>query len=615
MTLVRTATDTFVNQVVPAGNYGGTARLWMSNAASAEKLGLIYFKRPFPLGATIVSATLRLTANGAWTGTQTLTAKRIVAKWIEDKVTYNSRPSVTATNAGSVSVVGANDGDPIAIDVSALLADVANGSAFFGFQLSLSTTSVRKVNSSDAADATLRPYLDVTWSMAPDVPTGLAPGGGHVIANTKPVLAWNYADQDGAGTQTSSQVQIATTSTGFGTPEYDSGKVANSQSSWDLSTTAYAGVPLGATRWWRVQVWDDTNLASGWSDPVSFVQTAKGTLTLVSPTGSTVDDLSPPITWSVSGVTQEAYRVFLTSTAKIARRSPILYDTGKVTDGATTSVTIPEGIIVSGGAPFFVTIQVWDTVDRQTIVGDKAYLEVSTANLTYSRSGVPGNVPTLTAVLSPSSSSPGVLLTWTRSAQPDFFCLKVDGVEVLPRIDPTTVFVSGTTYQLLYWGSSPGSLHTYEVEAVVISGGHQQHSSGNATATATPTPNGIWLVDPSDGLAVQIKGPSDSLDMHIGESGVTYEIPGSRAPVRIIDTIRGYEGSIPGTLQSRADRDTFLKLKGRITTLQLIVSDLSIPIVLEEATAQPTQLAGNRLYSCSFSFFQVGSYTFDVSGG
>jgi hypothetical protein len=103
--------------------------------------------------------------------------------------------------------------------------------------------------------------------------------------------------------------------------------------------------------------------------------------------------------------------------------------------------------------------------------------------------------------------------------------------------------------------------------------------------------------------------------MHIGESGVTYDVVGSRAPIRIVDTIRGYEGSVSGSLLSKADRDTFLALKGRITTLQMIVSDLSIPVVLEEATAQPTQLAGDRMYECAFGFFQVGSYTFNVSGG
>jgi hypothetical protein len=615
VTLVRTASDTFVNQVLPAGNYGGTAKLWVSNAGSAEKLGLVYFKRPFPLGATIISATLRLTAAEAWSGSQTLTAKRIVAKWTENKVTYNSRPSTVATNAGSVVVTGAAAGDPINIDVTNLLGDVASGGAFFGFQLSLSTTSVRKINSTDIADATLRPYLDVTWSSPPDVPVNLRPAAGHIVAVTKPVLAWDYADQDGAGTQTSSQIQIATSPTGFGSPEYDSGKVANSQSQWDLSATAYAGVPAGATRYWRVQVWDDTNLASGWSDVVSFTQGAKGALTLLSPTTATVDDLTPPISWSLSGATQEAYRVFITATAKIARRSPILWDTGKVTDGATTTVHPPAGIIYSGQAAVFVTVQVWDTADRQSIVGDTSYLQQVSPNFTYSRSGVPGNVPTLTAVLSPTSSSPGVLLTWTRSAQPDWFALKVDGVEVLPRIDPTSVFVSGTTYQLLYWGSNPRVAHTYEVEAVVISGAHSQHSSGNATASATTNPTGVWLVDQADGTAVNIRGPNDSSQFAIGESGVTYDLPGGRAPIRIVDSIRGYEGSIDGNVLSKADRDTFLKLKGRVTTLQLIISDLSIPVSLEEAVAAPTQLAGDRMYGVSFGFVQTGSFTFDVSGG
>jgi hypothetical protein len=613
VTLVRTGTDTYVGQGGPSINHGGTAKLWMSNAGSNEKLGLVYFKVPFPPGATVFSATLKLVASDAWSGSQVLTAKRIVAKWQEDKVTYNSRPSTVATNAGTVTVSGAVAGDEIDIDVTAIMNDVAAGGAFFGFNLSVNTTAVRKVRSSEAPNADHRPMLLVEWSSSPDVPDDLHPAGGSAIDVAKPILNWNYADPDGAGTQSSSQVQIST-STSFASPEYDSGKVANTESQWDLGATAYAGVPAAATRFWRVQVWDDTNLASGWSDTVSFVRTAQGTLTLVSPTGGAVDDLTPPISWTLTGATQEAYRVIVSYVATIARRSPVIFDTGKVTSTAT-SVTLPAGLLYTGILGIKIEVRVWDTVDRQSIPGDPAYLSVTSGTVTYSRSGAPANVPSLTAVLSPSSVSPGVLLTWTRSVQPDYFSLRVDGVEVLPRIDPTDVFVSGTTYSMVYWGAVPRVSHTYEVEAVVISGGHTQHSSGNATQTLTTNPTSVWLVDPDDNTAVNIRGPNDSSEFGIGEIGTTYDVAGSRKPVRVVDSIRGYEGSISGNLLSKSDRDTFLALKGRITTLRLVVSDLNFPCVVEEASAPPSQLAGDRMYGCSFGFFQTGEFTFQVSGG
>jgi hypothetical protein len=613
MTLVRTGTDTYVGQGGPTINHGGTAKLWMSNAGSNEKLGLVYFKVPFPPGATVFSATLKLVASDAWASSQVLTAKRIVAKWQEDKVTYNSRPSVVATNAGSVTVSGAVAGDEIDIDVTAMMNDVAAGGAFFGFNLSVNTTAIRKVRSSEAPNADHRPMLVVEWSSSPDVPDDLHPAGGAAIDVAKPILNWNYADPDGAGTQTSSQVQIST-STSFASPEYDSGKVANTESQWDMGATAYAGVPSGATRYWRVQVWDDSNLASGWSDAVPFVRTPQGTLTLVSPTGGAVDDLTPPISWTLTGATQEAYRVIVRWNVSIARRSNILYDTGRVTS-TDTSITLPAGILYTGLIGLTIEVRVWDTVDRQSIPGDPAYLSVTSGTVTYSRSGAPANVPSLTATLAPSSVGPGVLLTWTRSVQPDYFSLRVDGVEVLPRIDPTDVFVSGTTYSMVYWGGTPRVSHTYEIEAVVISGGHTQHSSGNATQTLTTNPTGAWLVDPDDDTAVNLRGPSDSSEFSIGEIGTTYDVAGSRKPVRVVDSIRGYEGSIAGSLLSKADRDTFLDLKGRITTLRLVVSDLNIPIVVEEAAVGPTQLAGDRMFTCSFAFFQQDEFTFHVSGG
>jgi hypothetical protein len=306
--------------------------------------------------------------------------------------------------------------------------------------------------------------------------------------------------------------------------------------------------------------------------------------------------------------------VIVSYIAVIARRSPVVFDTGRVTS-TDTSVTLPAGLLYTGILGIKIEVRVWDTVDRQSIPGDPAYLSVTSGNVTYSRSGAPAAVPTLTAALSPTSTAPGVLLTWTRSVQPDYFSLRVDGVEVLPRIDPTEVFVSGTTYSMVYWGATPRVAHTYEVEAVVISGGHTQHSSGNATQTLTTNPTGAWLIDPDDDTAVNIRGPNDSSEFGIGEIGTTYDVAGSRKPVRIVDSIRGYEGTISGNLLSKADRDTFLALKGRITTLQLVISDLNFPVVVEEASASPTQLAGDRMYGCSFGYFQVGDYTFQVSGG
>jgi hypothetical protein len=167
---------------------------------------------------------------------------------------------------------------------------------------------------------------------------------------------------------------------------------------------------------------------------------------------------------------------------------------------------------------------------------------------------------------------------------------------------------------MTYYGAGPRVSHTFEVEAVTLSGGVYQHSSGNSTASQTISTDGVWLVDPVDGLAVRMVG-SDTPDMGIGEAATTFELPGARAPVRITDAVRGYEGSWSGMLKGKTDRTTFLTLKGRLRPLRLIISDVNVPIFLEEVAAPPTAISADRLYECSFAFRQVDEFTFTVTGG
>lgn len=610
MTLVRTATDAWARESQPATNFGQAVRLWVNGGtAGNDRQAFVHFARPFPLGATILSAKLRLRARGAWSGTQLLTAKRVTAKWSESTLRWNNRPAVSGTNAASLSVVGAADGALIELDVTAMLQDVSSGVAFFGFRLELDTNVDRAVHSSEAPTASLKPQLDVVWTVKPDVPTNLAPAGGRAVSIAKPILAWRFTDPDANGAQTSSQVQISTSSD-FTTPEYDSGKVANVAQLWDLAATAYGGLAADAVRFWRVRVWDDTDLVSDWADAVSFTRKTHGTLTMSSP-GATVDDLTPPVTWSLSGRTQEAYSVEVELIAA-GVQVKTLWDTGRVTS-TTTSVTVPAGLLVSGKT-YRVTLKVWDNLDRQAIALDPDY-KVTTQDFTYSRSGAPAAVTSLTASLvAIGSNSPAVVVEWQRSIQPDYFALKLDGVEVEDRIEPVDVFISGTTYRMTFWGATPRVTHTYEVEAVVDSAGHLQHSDANATDTETTDPDGIWLVDPDDSTAVRIAGQG-ALDLAIGESGETIPLVSSRAPVRITETVRGYEGQVSGLLIGKTARNTFLALKGRLKRLRFIVSDLNIVVELGPVAAPPTPLDDDRLYSCSFELAQVDDFTFDVEGG
>ena len=316
------------------------------------------------------------------------------------------------------------------------------------------------------------------------------------------------------------------------------------------------------------------------------------------------------IAWTLTGRTQEAYRVLVFELP--ATGPPVqLHDSGKITS-TDLFVHAPGGAHRLRARATASTLRVFDTLDRQAIALDPDYT-VDTQDFSYSRSGAPAAVTALTATIVP-AGGPGVQLDWTRSAQPDYFALKVNGVEVLSRIDPGDVFVSGTSYRMTYWGATPRVASTYEVEAVVDFGGALQHSDANATDSETTNPVGIWLVDEDDGLAVKIVGNATP-GLAIGESGTTHFLKGRRAPVRITDTVRGYEGDVAGQLRGKTARDDFLELKGRLKTLRLVIGDLTIRGELEDVATAPTSLTNDRLFACSFGFVQTDDFTFDVAGG
>ena len=488
-----------------------------------------------------------------------------------------------------------------------MMADVSNGATYYGFKITVSSDADRRLYSSEAARNEVRPQLEVEWSKAPYAPTNLAPSDGRAVSEQKPMLNWKFKDDIGDTTQAHSQVQIST-STDFSSPEYDSTKVSNTESQWDLASTAYAGLSDSDVRFWRVRVWDGAGLQSEWSDIEEFTRKTKGTLTITAPAASPnnyVVETTPPLSWTFTGRTQERAEVYLS----VELNNGTFLQFYRFPDVDTdTSVTVPSGLLVNG-LNYKVTIRVFDTIDRQAVPGDKDYVEAS-REFDYQRDGTPDAPGSLTAV----ADGPAVVLTWTRTVQPDFFCLVVDGKEVNDRIEPTDVFVSGTTYSYTYWEATPGTESTYEIEAVVTGSGKLKHSDGNPTVDVTTTPYAIYLVDIDDGTNVMIAG-DESADLTIGESGETFNTIGSRAPIRITDNIRGYEGTISGELLSEDDRDTFLELKGRLTTLHLIVGDLNIPVFLEEVSVAPDPTPGNNRFPVSFSVFQSGKFPIDLVGG
>lgn len=594
--------DSYVEEPSPNRNNGHSIRLRLRDDTDHRHFAYLYAAAPFPPGATVVSAVLRFVLSDSWAGSQTVTAKRIEQSWKESRIDFDNRPSVSASNAGSVNLAALDDGDLGEIDLTDLFTDVAGGAAYHGIRLEVDSTATRSIYSSDWPDVALRPVLEIEWTLAPEPPTNLVPAGDRQVSIALPTLAFD-ADEISA-----LQVQIST-STDFSSPEFDSGKVSASLPYLNLADTAYGGIADGDDRFWRVKVWSTADLESGYSDAAGFGRTDKGALDLINPAADPddfVEETTPPIIHELTGATQSALETELFRVPASGPLVSLWHDPR--TASTDVARAVPAGILREDEL-YRVRRRVWDDVDRAVTPNDLDYLEVE-RDFTYERA-VDGPSPVPDLIATPDGGS--VLLEFTRATAPDYFAHRVDGQLVEDRIEVADVFVSGTSYAYRYWKATPRVSEEHEIEAVVNDAGVLGHSHGNATADAQTNPIGVWLADPTDGLAVFIAG-KEKATARIGENAETIYPLGERSPVRITESIRGYEGTWAGIIETGAGRDAYLELKGRLVSLRLIIGDLNIPIMLEEISAIPDKDA-DRGYAVAFAFFQTDEFTFDVVGG
>lgn len=633
-TTTRAAYDTYTSEQFPTQNFGSLSTMKLSAGSGTRRFSYVYFGGLPPFGATVISATLRVWLRGTgWSsGPHTITAKRVNDNWAESKLTWarsNSDQLADSTPTGTASVTGGVDGQEVDIDVTTLVAATANILPWYGIRLEVNTgTNVqRNLYASETTVTELRPQLSITWSRPPDAPTDLAPGGGLSVSKSLPTLKWTFKDPDGDG-QGAYQVQIATTATGFGSPVFDSGFVSSPATQLDLSTTSYSGLSDGQTRYWQVRVKDVNGLISPYSSVWSFRRDVKGTLVLSNPPdGGFVEETTPPITTTLTGRAQDsiaytleeqeaAFGPFIGTTTYSQVWSSGRFDAAAA-DGTPFSISLPDGRLKKESTNYRLTAWSYDTIDREATPGDPVYVAAQ-AVFTFHRSSVPEKVQNLVVT----SNGPGALFTFTRSTQPDFFSLVVDGVMVADRIDSTDVFVSGTTYAFLYYGLSPNEPHTVEVEAVFNDGFALKHSEGNTVKTFTPDVRSIWFTDAGDTLVyAQGSGPDmvmldgqDSQTLAIGESSATFYPIGRRDPVRVVDAIRGLEGTISGTLLDDDESTQLTRLQhfkdpNRAgATYRLIMGTLNIPVQLGTVSIAPLPMPTENAFSVQVDVGQVGEF-------
>lgn len=170
-------------------------------------------------------------------------------------------------------------------------------------------------------------YTLDTFNIAPTAPT-LTPKS-NFDATTAQSFLWTFNDPNlPTDSQSAYQLEISNASTGV--VALDTGKVTSTSSSRNVAGSTIAN---GADYRWRVRTYDALDVVSPWSEYGLFSTSAGGTVTITSPAvdfpeALITDDL--PVTWSASGTTQAAYRIWL------YRGATLVSDTNWIASTATT---------------------------------------------------------------------------------------------------------------------------------------------------------------------------------------------------------------------------------------------------------------------------------------
>ena len=597
---VHAGIDTFAASDHPSVN-NGTAKALTVKAGAPLANAYVWFASPVPRGATVLSATLRLYGKGAWgAGTVTVSVQRLAAAWKSATLTYANRPVGTGP---VVTQVQANplDGTEWDINVATLLQAVASGAANYGWLVTISSTTARAFYSLEST--VFQPSLDVSWSDAPDAPHTLSPSGGNAVSLAKPTLRCDYVDVSGSVTMAAIQVQIDPAAN-WVAPSFDSGTVLTAQPQLDLTLTAYAGLALGATTQWRVRVQDAAGLWSAWSDAATFTRVAQGTLVLNNPAvapNNFVSEWTPPITWTLTGAAQVAYRV---TVALAATSGTLLTDTGR-RSGADVAYTLPAGVLTAQGASYVLTLDTWDGVTREATPGDPTSVRVARV-FTFAESAATAPVTGLSAT-SGAPGIPGVALHWSRATAPDSFTVLRDGVVVLSGVAPSDVFVSGTSYQWYDAFASGNIAHQWTVQAVV----NGTTSANNPLVVLAVNVPAVWLLDPATGMSVAIVDTVTGT-FTMPDVGAVYEPLGSTKVVRVIQTQRGLEGSLSGRLcdyagsTARAWEVSLLVFKSRpANELRLLIGNQALRVIIGNVAVAPIAGASTTDRLVSFDFWSL----------
>lgn len=609
---LRNLRDSFVNQNKPTRNYSSLARL---KASGTTIYTLIYSGTPWPPGANILYAALRLWNSETWSGSVTITVQRLAGNWSGSRVNWNNKPGVTGPTY-TLTKTDAAAHTMWEIPITAMMQLMANGGDWYGVQVSVSGSTVRKMHSTQAENLNVRPQMYIQWGDAVEAAENLSPDNNLSVDSPKPILTYDYTDLNGDHLSLH-QIQISTDST-FATVDYDSGWVVpTAGTQFDTSGTAWGGLADGASTYWRVRVQDSSGSQSDYSLPAQFKYTSKGSLTsntLGGPDGGGnyfVYDTTPPVLWTLTGRTQAAYQVFIKD---LDNGGVVLFDSGKIT-GTTDTIDTGSGgvtkVLPRVGGHYELTIRVWDTIARiKTPDSSGIYYEYKRAFI-YSPDNTNSAPTGLTAT--PALPYPWVDLAFHRTTPPDSFTIIRDGNVVEANLLAADLLVSGSDYAYRDKGASPRVEHTWVVKANV----NGKDSPDSNSATATVQTHFTWMMEKNGNnpiCLVKSGGPAPVVDAN-AQSDQEVHQPFGGDPILITQDISGFEGHVEAVLSdglvsgltARSMRDILKTWKmnpGKELILYNV--DEAMTIVPYNITYRPRAKSGGKIiYDINFDFFQV----------
>jgi hypothetical protein len=398
-------------------------------------------------------------------------------------------------------------------------------------------------------------------------------------------------------------VQIDPLGAAGGSADWDSGTVASPLSGVDLATTAYPGFSTaGGTTQWRVRPQDGSGLWADWSDWATWTYRARPTLTINSPTGGVIQDVTPPLQATVGSGTITGWRITVVDSTD---QSSLLYDTGK-RGGSGTSFThtpplkdpVSKKQIFLVGKTYRIDFYVWDAYARE------GWAQSATATVTMS-DGAP-TAPVLSSVTT-AHEYPQMTLVWTRATAPDAWLISLDG-QPYKRLDLADTSVVGTTYTYADPDVvSPNTSHSWTVRAIV---NNIQGPASNTVQTTTAL-DGVWLISSVGGVC--IRGTQGMGGWRRNDRAAVYRPTWSPVPVVVYDAQEGLAGDFEGplldepglTVEQALDRLDAMKADPT-TPVWLVADRAATPVWLLNLTAGPDPDADGEIQSrVSFSYVQA----------